>query len=398
MWTKFKSNLNGEKVVLKVAVGHSTDLDSPDAIAEVIDQCRTELAGTMPTAGIVLAAIDFDHNLILSKLLAAFPDLALIGGTTDGEISSVLGFEQDSLTLIVFCSDQISIRAGIGTQVSVDVVAATHAAVAQASAGNSDPVQFCLTLPESLTTSAVQIVESLKQSLGSQVPIFGGLTADQWRFQQTYQFFQDKVYSDAVPVFLFSGPVLFAHGIANGWQPIGKQGRITQVVQNVVYKIDEQPALDFYKYYLGPLPPSSEYPLAVFESSGELMYMRAPSGIYDPTLGSVNFFGDLPEGAIVQITEASRDSILSASQTSMQQALQHYPGESPSAALFFSCASRRQVLGSRTGEEYQLIKGNVKQSLPGCGFYTNGEIAPQQQKGATYFHNETFVTLLLGEA
>lgn len=384
--------------MLKVVVGHSTDLDSPDAIAEVLDQCHAELAGTSPTAGILLAAIDFEHELILNQILAAFPDLALIGGTTDGEISSVLGFEQDSLTLILFCSDCIRIGAGIGTQISTDVVTATQSAIAQAKVGHADPIQFCIALPESLTTSAVKIVESLRQSLGSKVPIFGGLTADQWRFQQTYQFFQDRVYSDAVPVLLFSGPILFSHGIASGWKPIGKQGRITHSDRHIVYKIDGKPALDFYKYYLGPLPPSSEYPLAVFESDESLIYMRAPSGIYNPEVGSINFFGDLPEGAMVQIAETSRDSILSASQTSMEQALQHYPGKSPSAALFFSCASRRQILGSRTGEEYQLIETNLKQSLPSCGFYTNGEIAPLQQKGLTYFHNETFVTVLVGEA
>ena len=388
----------GKQVVLKIAIGHSTELDSSDAIAEVLEHCHQMLSGTQPIAGILMAAIDFNHELILRRVTATFPDIALIGGTTDGEISSLIGFEQDSLTLILFCSDRIRIRAGIGVQVSADVATATHAAVLQARAGYSDPIQFCLTLPESLTTSAVQIVESLRHSLGPSVPIFGGLTADQWRFQQTYQFFQGQVYSDAVPVLLFSGPVLFSHGIASGWHPIGKEGRITRAEQNVVYEIDGKPALDFYQYYLGPLPPSSEYPLAVSEPHGERVYMRAPSGIYDPKLGSINFFGDLPEGAVVQITETTRDIILSASQDAMQQALNHYPGDSPAAALFFSCASRRQILGTRTGEEYELIKTSLKEALPGFGFYTNGEIAPVQPGGMTYFHNETFVTLLLGEA
>ena len=145
------------------------------------------------------------------------------------------------------------------------------------------------------------------------------------------------------------------------------------------------------------MPPSSEYPLAVYEPSGELSYMRAPSGIYDPEAGSITFFGDIPEGATIQITETSRDQILAASQTSMQQALQSYPGKSPAAALFFSCASRRQILGSRTGEEYKLIEAGGNHTFPSCGFYTNGEIAPLENKGSTYFHNETFITVLLGD-
>ncbi|NJR66826.1 MAG: translation initiation factor IF-1 [Leptolyngbyaceae cyanobacterium CRU_2_3] len=43
-----------------------------------------------PQAGILFAAIDFDHELILRRIQQAFPGIALIGGTTNGEISSVL--------------------------------------------------------------------------------------------------------------------------------------------------------------------------------------------------------------------------------------------------------------------------------------------------------------------
>ena len=35
---------------------------------------------------------------------------------------------------------------------------------------------LCITLPESLTTSAQQIVESLRQTLGAEVPVLGGTT------------------------------------------------------------------------------------------------------------------------------------------------------------------------------------------------------------------------------
>ena len=389
--------------MLKAIVGHSNDPDSQAAVLEILEQIRCDLAGASPKAGILFAAIDFDHALILHAIVEAFPEIVLIGGTTDGEISSVLGFEQDSLTLMVFCSDSITISAGIGREVSKDERAAAQSAVQQASIGHPEEIQFCISLPESLTTSGGAIVESLKQALGKQVPIFGGLTADQWRSQQTYQFFQTEVYSDAVPVLLFSGPILFSYGVASGWQPIGTAGRVTKAERNIVYEIDDQPALSFYHRYLGALPPSSEYPLALFDSDSDLQYMRAPSGIYDTHTGSITFFGDVPTQSIVQITEATHDGILLASQLSTKQALETYPGQMPAAALFFSCASRRQILGSRTKEEYDqaqhyLSQNSLVQTLPSCGFYANGEISPLQHKGETHLHNETFITLLLGEA
>lgn len=385
-------------LMLKLAVGHSNDPDSQSAIAEVLAQIHSTLLDESPIAGILFAAIDFEHDQILKRIDDAFPNIELIGGSTEGEMSSVLGFEQDSLTLMVFCSDTITISAGIGKAVAQDAIAAAAAAVQQAQPKHLDNIQFCLSLPESLTISNETILESLENALGGKVPVFGGLTAGQHPSQQTYQFCKTEVCSNSVPILLFSGPIQFSHGVANGWHPVGKAGRVTKSTNNVVYEIDHQPALSFYHHYLGALPPTSEYPLALLDAQSDRCYMRAPSGLYDETIGSITFFGGVPEQSVVQITEASHDDILAASRQSVQQALASYPGTSPAAALFFSCVGRRQLLGSRTKEEHALAQQHLGKALPSCGFYTNGEISPLQDKGLSHIHNETFVTLLLGEA
>lgn len=384
--------------MLKLAVGHSNDPDSDAAVTEVLAQILSQLSDTSPTAGILFAGIDFEHEHILAKIDETFPGIELIGGTTEGEMSSVMGFEQDSLTLMVFCSDTIRISAGIGKSVSKDVRAATTTAVQQAKLKHTEDIQFCLSLPESLTMSNDVILQNLEDALGSTVSVFGGVTAGQYLSQQTRQFCKREACSDSLPILLFSGPVQFSHGVANGWNPMGKAGRVTKSVDNVVYEIDNKPALSFYHHYLGTLPPTPEYPLALLDAESDRCYMRAPSGLYDESIGSITFFGDVPEQSTVYITEASHDDILSASAQSVQQALSSYPGESPSAALFFSCVARRRLLGSRTKEEHTLAQRYLGLELPSCGFYTNGEISPLQEKGTSHIHNETFVTLLLGEA
>lgn len=387
--------------MLRVAVGHSADPDSRVAVRDVLEQCQRSLVGAMPQAAILLAAIDFDHALILQEINQCFPDIELIGGTTDGELSSVLGFQQDSLTLMLFCASTIEIRAGLGHPLSANPVAATRQAIEQAMAQLHQPPQLCLTTPESFTASGVSIVNGLKQALGPQVPIFGGLTADQWQCNQwslnrTHQFYRTQVYSDAVPVLLFAGNIHFACGVASGWQPVGKQGQVTKAAQNIVYEIDGKAAIDFYHHYLGESPPSPEYPLAVFDPSGSNFYMRAPSAVGEGNAGSITFFGDIAEGAIVQLAESTRSNILAAAKTATQQALATYTGEAPAAALFFSCGSRRQILGPQASQEYVQVSQCLSAPLPSCGFYTNGEIAPFELTGETQFHNETFITLLMG--
>jgi hypothetical protein len=383
--------------MFKVAVGHSNDPDSLVAVNELVAQCSAELAGIIPQAGILFAAIDFDHTLILHRIQEKFPGIALIGGTTNGEISSALKFQQDSLTLMVFASDEVEIYAGLGRDASTDPIAVAHQAVASAKVQATHPIKLCLTFPDSLTASGVLILDGLKQALES-VPIVGGLTADDYTFEKTYQFFQTEVLVDSIPVLLFSGNLLFSHGVASGWKPIGKRSQVTRVEGNVVYEIDGQRALDFYQHYLGTDAFTSQYAiyaLAIFEPQGERFYMRAPSG-YDLETGSITFFSDIPDQAIVQITNVSRDEILAASEASLQEAIQHYPGTEPAAALLVTCSARRRILGTRTNEEYQLVERSIPNAVPTCGFYAYGEIAPLENQGESWFHNKTFVSLLLG--
>jgi hypothetical protein len=382
--------------MLKAVVGHSNDPDTDVAIAEVLEQCLTALDTSSPQAGILLAALDFDHAEILRRIHQTFPGIQLIGGTTDGEISSVLEFQQDSLVLILFCADEIEFQAAVGRHISSDPIAIAQKTVQTAQAQAKSPTSLCITTPESLTTSGLLILQGLQQALGTEVPIVGGTTCDQWQFKQTYQFFGQEVLSDALPILLLSGHVLWGHGVSSGWTPIGKKGTVTKVEGNVLYEVDGQPALVFYRDYLGDMRPSPAYRLAVFEANRDSWYMRTSNGEYDENSGNITFFADIPLHAEVQVVKSNRDEMVDSARLSMQQALEHYPGKQPTVALFFSCTGRMHVLGTRAKEEYQVLQAEMPAGTTCAGFYTYGEIAPLRPHGETQFHNETFVTLLLG--
>lgn len=377
-----------------VVVGHSDDPDSQFAIEELLEQCQASLKNT-PKAGILLAAIDYDYESILQQIHQTFPGIQLIGCTTDGEMSSCLEFQQDSLVLMLFCSDEVEFLASVGRNVSSDPVAIARQTVEGAKAKLSSSPKLCLTLPESLTTSGVLLLEGLKQGCGPGVPIIGGTSGDQRQFAKTAQFFQTEILHDAIPILLLSGNLLVSHSVANGWVPMGKQGIVTHVDGNVLYEIDGRSPIEFCLDF-GMERPTPEYRLAVFEPDDDLWYLRTANGDYDLATGGIAFFADIPLHAKVQLVRSTRDDILHSVQTSAQQALEAYPGKQPSAALFFSCANRRQVLGTRAKEEHQIAIRLLNASLPVCGFYTYGEIAPLRQDSESRFHNETFVTLFLG--
>jgi hypothetical protein len=257
-------------------------------------------------------------------------------------------------------------------------------------------------MPDGLTVSGSAALNALRAELGDAVPIFGGTAGDQWRFKGTKQFHGTEVLQDSVPFLLFDEGVVFSFGVDTGWRPIGREGRVTNVEGHVVHKIDGQPATAFYREFLGnaDITHLTEYPLAVSADDGRGYYLRAP-GRTDESAGAIHFLGDVPDGARVHITTTNRDQILDATRSSFQRALDDFPKNPeggigmPALALCISCAGRKQILGSRTQEEARIVH-ELLADVPSAGFYGYGEIARLGKDGISYYHNETFTTLLLG--
>ena len=267
-------------------VAHSDDFDAEGALAEIVEQCRAELGERSPKAGIVFCDFDLEHDEILEGILRVWPDLELIGCTTDGEISSILGYREDSIALVLMGSDTIEFSVGMGKEASKDIPSACRAAIESAASKSDLTPTICITLPESMTTSALQIVNSLTQLLGPSVPVVGGTAGDGHRLISTRQFCGREVSSDSVPVLLLSGPLVYSVGLSSGWEPVGEPGVVTRSEGTVVREIDGEPALEFYRRFLGKTAePTPEFPLAILDEKGGVECLRASGGIFDPASG-----------------------------------------------------------------------------------------------------------------
>ena len=383
--------------MFKVAIGHSDDVDTRDAIGAVLEQCRDVLNGLPAKAGLLFASIDQDFELILKKINETYPGIELIGCSTDGEFSSTLGFAEDSIALTLFHSDRCEWKAGVGYDISKDPLVSIEEAVKAVMPDPAREPKLCIVTPESLTASGDSIVDGLRKQLGDNTPVLGGTAGDQLRLKKTYQFYRDQVLSDAAPFLLFFGPILLSFGVESGWEPIGEKGKATRVKNNILYQIDGKPATEYYQHYLkiDLSEVVSEYPLAVYVTDTENYYLRNPL-YFNQEDGSIFFLGDIPPGASVQITHVERDGIINATGASITQAQENYPGSKPSIAVCFSCAGRKLVLGTRAHEEVELLQKKCS-DLEVLGFYAYGEIAPLSLNTPSRFHNETFISLLLGE-
>jgi len=382
--------------MLKVAIGHSDDADSSDAIEEVLEQCQESLNGLPAQAGLLFASIDQEFQLILNKINETYTGIELIGCSTDGEFSSVLGFAEDSITLTLFHSDECEWKAGVGHDISKNPLGSLEQAAKTVITQIHQEPKLCVVTPDSLTVSGDSVVKGLQKQLGENFPIIGGTAGDQLRVKQTYQFYKDQVLSNSAPFLLFFGPLLLSFGVGSGWVPIGRKAKVTKVKNNILYQIDNKPATEYYQHYLKidlrEIVP--EYPLAVYAGDTDHFYLRTPA-FFDHEVGSISFLGDVPQNATVQITHVERDGIINATGTSVAQAKKNYPGSKPALAICFSCAGRKLVLGTRTQEEVELLQKHYPKLLV-AGFYGYGEIAPLLPNTPSQFHNETFISLLIG--
>jgi PAS domain S-box-containing protein len=378
-------------------VGQTENIDTQAAISTVIEQCRQKLAGRLPQAGIVFAGVDFDHRLMLDEIHAQFPGIKIIGCTTSGDFSSGYGSSDDSISLMVFYSDDIEFGVGVGRSLSENPVAVAQSAIEQASRNLTKQASICLALPDGFNKSFDSIMKTLNRALGHNCPIFGGAAGTQWDADiMPLQFYEDEILEDAIPIMILAGPIEYTFSIANSWRPVGKQARITQAEGRLVQRIDDFKAVDFYRHYLGDhSEPAREFVLAVHDKDSEQRYLRAPIE-YNPD-GSIIFTESIPQGATVQLTEAIREVIIEDTKTTSQELFQQIPEMEPAFAMAFSCAFRKSVLGTRVDEELQILQTNLPPGLPIMGFYSFGEIAPLVKGQDSFFHGATLVTLLVGQ-
>ena len=115
--------------------------------------------------------------------------------------------------------------------------------------------------------------------------------------------------------------------------------------------------------------------------------------------GSMTFAGDMPKGWSAQLmrgnftrhgagaAEATPQAVLSASAGPDAQ----------SAAIFVSCIGRRLLMGQRIDEEIEAATAELSKCCLPVGFYSYGEISPDDVSGFCQLHNQTMTVSVLAE-
>jgi len=383
--------------MLRMAVGQSDDVDGVAAVREAIEQCREQLGGDEPRAGLLFATFDSFDPALVREVREAFPGIRLIGSSSSAEMSSVVGYREDSVTLAVFVSDTVQFTTAAATWELGGVEAAGRTAVEAACAATDATPRLCIMVADAI--EGQRALESVRRALPEGAVLVGGASSGVTLGapNPSYQACDDLVIEHGLALLVLSGPLAFSVAVGTGLRPVGPTGVVTRSVYGRIDEIDGRPATSFTAAYLDVAGPATfGNPLAITEAGASAPYLRVLLA-QDPATGSLSIAGSVPVGATVQLTTATSDDIVAATADTVRRATEAFPaGATPSAALIFSCAVRKFLLGSRTAHELGEARSLLPADLPVAGMYCTGEIGPVGDALATRFLNETFVTVLLG--
>lgn len=323
----------------------------------------------------------------------AFPNAHVVGCSTAGEIEKDLILEE-GIAVAVARFDRTQLRSAVvGIE---DPAQSFEAGAALVEKLLAEDLRAVFVLSEGLHVNGSRLIEGMNARAPQGVVITGGLAGDGDRFERTWIIAEGQRRERAIVAIGFYGDALVVgHGSKGGWDRFGTHRQITKSDGNVLYELNDRPALDVYREYLGDLAsglPANAllFPLALCSEDGGDPIVRTILSI-DDEAKSMTFAGDLPQGVSVQFMRADFESLIegaseAARLTSATTAANDTPCASLSIAI--SCVGRRLVLGERAEEEVESALESLPDATTLVGFYSYGELSPLAA-GTCRLHNQT---------
>ncbi|GAF99596.1 unnamed protein product, partial [marine sediment metagenome] len=217
---------------------------------------------------------------------------------------------------------------------------------------------------DSLSGNGADILRGTQEVLGTSFPIIGGSAADEMRFQKTYQYLNNSIYTDSIVGLLISGDIDVVIGKAHGWQPIGKPHRITKARSNIIREIDRRAAAELYEEYFGKSLEELKnegmgklgvsYPLGIKMKGKNKYLIRAPLKIEDN--GSLVLNAEIPEGQDVNLMMGDKNLCLDAVREMCSEVAKDIYSRDIRFVTVFSDIARYNLLRNSAREEIEIIK------------------------------------------
>ncbi|SOD97468.1 FIST signal transduction protein [Spirosoma fluviale] len=369
-----------------------------NSVTEIANQLSASLAdGFSPTIAIVFMSIKQDIAAICQLL--DDQSITIFGATTAGEFTDgEIGEESVAILLMDLKRDYFRIEfIETGTNTTRQVAGQI---------GENGVLTFnkpaFIVASGGISTDGEMIVQGIEDAVGAESPIFGGMAGDDFTMTGTFVFTNNKISNDGLIALIIDNERVNVQGLAtSGWKPVGTVRTITRSEGNVVYTIDDEPALDVVIRYMGVdknldawkdviVNVGSEFPMQL-QRDRSAPVLRAP--LYaNQNDRSLVCAGSVPQGTKIRFSLPPDFDIIDKVVAECNQIKELEP--EADALIMFSCKARHLSLGPMVSDEIDQVM-NVWNS-PMVGFFSYGEIGKTVQ-GKHEFHNNTCSLVVLKE-
>lgn len=349
------------------------------------------------------------------QLVLVFGQTALVKDRTHFE--EIKTFYPDAHILICSSAGEI-----LGTEVSDDTLAVTaifwqkttlkfaEASISEPDRSEMAGQELAKQLPadnlvhvmvfsDGLKVNGTALVSGLVNHLPESVSATGGLVGDGSRFKETYVGLdRPPAQGQVVAIGFYGQDLKVGYGSLGGWDTFGPERLITKSKGNVLFQLDNQPALALYKEYLGAqakdLPSSGLlFPLSLRlpgnSGGGEVEVVRTILSVKEEDQ-SLTFAGDMPEGVPAKLMKANFDRLIDGASGAAGMSTESLGASRAELAILISCIGRKLVLGDRTEEELEAAQAVIGHQAILTGFYSYGELCPvAATEKQCQLHNQT---------
>lgn len=350
-----------------------------------------------PTVVFVFSAVK--HDMLQIGGIMSTLNIEVVGCTTAGEIcNDQIG--NDSISMLFLDMKKEYYRIHFAEKNDRTIYQAGYEIGDIANSSFKNPA--IILLSGGITIDAVQMVDGVKNALQKEVPMYGGLAGDNLNMQRTYVFTNDKKTDDGLLALIIDNDNISVEGKAtSGWEPMGVVNTITKARGNVVYSINDEPALDVFVRYFGYFDNtiteekllssmSGQYPLQIIKDD-EYSILRAPL-LGDEKERTLTLGGGVKDGDQFRFSVSPGFEVIDQTINEFKTLNEAIP--EADALILFSCVGRHAAFGPLLENEVEGIYNHWKS--PMIGFMTYGEIG-NTESGVCEFHNETCSLVALRE-
>ena len=390
-----------------ISIGFSQHPDPQNAVLQACVQVKNQLNSVAADLVIVFASPQYIVPETPSVITRTLKPKHLVGSSTGGIILSN-GVTNRGIAIVGINSDDMHFGASAIKDLDAQDMRKNGFDLARQAAQdlNSTHREVFIAFSEGIEKNTSHFIRGVKEALGGVFPVIGAISSDDFKYKELSQFFQDQILHNSAVGLLLGGTFHLGLGCKHSFKPLGRPRTVTKVDGYVLSTIDNEPAIEIYKHFLGPEAKGLKnvalnscvamYPLGFYLEESRQYLLRNIIDILED--GSIVCHEGIPQGAEVHLMISNKESCHNSAIQAAELVKASLAGRPAKLVLVFESLARHKILGRSAFSEIQAIKDVLGNTTPIVGMCSYGEIGPFDTLNNIkniYLHNESILMVAI---